>query len=599
MSERTVSESNRTRWILRGAAGIGVLLAVLVGAVFFAAQRVNPDDLAAWLEPRIEAATGRDVDIGAARISLLPPVAVALEDLRISNPQGMEGDAFIQTDELRLDLDVWQLLRRRIRVDEIRLTQPQVRVVVDESGQSNARGFGSGQAPEKAPTSGEDAAPFQVDIESIRIDNGTVSYRDVGKGTAFVLAPLEARMQVRSADGDRWTLDTSVSARVGARMSQGGVDQLGPWDVEVEGSGTTENGFRTLQIEGASLALEDLLVRLAARVEQDESGGGRFTVRVQSDSVDARRLVSLLPDTASGGLPDLAGTLTIDLGLSGELGSQAPPTASGSVAFEQGRVALAGQDPVVSGLAGTWFLSKDSVWTTDTEGVALGGPLRLRGLVRLGEVDGFVMRLSAQPDLGLLSSVTTLPDSVTAAGELLLDLTARGALEDPAASSLSGRVVPDGVTLTLPGVGVPVAIPSGTVILGAEGARWSELPVRLGADDFVTSGTLTDWAAWGRGDGTVPVLDGSFRGDRFDVDEVFPAPPPDSAVLYGKLVFAALGERRIRNRTPREILEERGIFRPDSLPVGGELQLAFATLLSAPYALSDVRARVEFGPRLV
>ena len=599
MSERAVSESNRKRWIVRGVVASGVLLVLLVGAVVFAAQSVDADDLAAWLEPRIEAATGRDVEIGAARVSLFPPVAVALEGLRIANPEGMGGDPFIQAEELRLDLSVLQLLRRRIQVDEIRLGEPQVRVVVDESGRSNADGFGAGGEADGAPGPSSDADPFQVDIESIRVDNGTVSYRDVGQGTAFVLAPLDARMQVRTADGDRWTLDTSVSARVGARISEGGLDQIGPWDLEIEGSGTAENDFRTLELDGARLTLEDLIVGLGARVEQDGSGGGRFTARIQSDSLDAVRLISLLPDTATGDLPDLGGTIVLDLGVEGELGSVQPPVVTGSVTLDDVQMALAGKDPAVSGLAGTWYVSKDSVWTTDTEGTALGGPLRVRGLLRMGEVDGFVMRVSAQPDLGLLPSVTTLPDSVTAAGGLSLDITAQGALDDPSSSSLSGRVVPDGVSLTLPGVGVPVAIPSGTVILGTEGARWSELPVRLGADDFVTTGTLSDWAAWTRGDGTVPVVEGSFRGDRFDMDAVFPAPPPDSAVLYGKLVFAALGERRIRNRTPREILEERGIFRPDSLPIGGELRIAFSTLLSAPYALSDVRARVEFGPRIV
>ena len=596
MSEPAVSESSRPRWVLRAAIVALVLLGGVIGVVVIAAQRVDPDDLAAWIEPRVEAATGRNVEIAAARVSLFPPVAVALEGLQIDNPDGIAGDPFIQADELRLDLSVWQLLRRRVQIDEIRFRQPQVRVVVDETGRSNAEGFGASSDADGPAEAAADGVSFQVDIESIRIENGTVSYRDVGQGMAVVVAPMDARMRVRSADGDRWTLDTSADARVGARTEAG---QLGPWDVAIEGSATAENDFRTLQLEDATLSLEDVLVRLAARLEHDGEGGGDFTARIRSDSLDAARLVSLLPDSSAAEPPDVDGRIAIDLGLVGQLGSQEAPTLSGSVDVREGRVAFQGREPVVQNVGGTWFLSKDSVWTTDTEGSAVGGPVRLRGLVRLGDVDGFVMRVTAQPDLGRVGSVVTLPDSVTVAGGLSLDLTAVGALDDPAASTLSGRLVPEDVALTLPGVGVPVGLPSGTVILGSEGARWTDLPVRLGSDAFTSTGTLADWAAWTRGDGTVPVLDGSFRGQRFDVDEVFPAPPPDSSVLYGKLVFAALGDRRIRNRTPREILEERGIFRPDSLPLSGELQLAFATLLSAPYALSDARARVEFGPHLV
>ncbi|MDH3224788.1 MAG: AsmA family protein, partial [Gemmatimonadota bacterium] len=602
MSDQDISTPGKGRWILRlGAAALG-LLGVLIVVVVVAARGIDPDDLARWLEPRLEAATGRSVDIASARVALFPPVAVALEDVAIQNPEGMAGDPFISVEELRLDVSVMQLLRRRIRVDEIRLQAPQLRVVVDADGRSNADGFGlgAGQGTVQAPGSGgRDRAPFQVDIELIRIDNGTLSYRDVGSGRAVVVAPLTARTRVASQDGDRWTLETSASARIGARISEGQGGRLGPWDVEIDGTGGAQDEFKTIRLDDGQIRIEELAFALTAGLDRDDQGEGGYRASVTGAALDAARLVSLMPDSTLDSPPDLGGRISLDLGVSGTLGSGAPPIVDGSVDLDEVYIAEAGRDPLLTGLRGTWFLAGDSVWTTETEGVALGGPLRVRGLLRLGDVSGFIMRIAAQPDLGRLGSVVALPDSVAVSGVLSLDVTARGTMANPAGANLSGRLMPENVSLTLPGVGVPVGLPSGTVILGAEGARWSDLPVRLGADSFVSTGGLADWAAWTRGDGSVPVFDGSFAGERFDMDAVFPAPPPDSTVLYGKLVFAQLGERRIRDRTPAQILEDRGILRPDSLSIGGEVRLSFGTFLSAPYALSDVRARVEFGPRIV
>ncbi len=602
MPDQEIPPPRKRRWALRLVAGAVGLLGVVIVVLVIAARGIDPDDLARWLEPRMEAATGRTVDIAAARVALFPPVAVALEDVTIHNPEGVAGDPFISVEELRLDVSLMQLLRRRIRIDEIRLQGPQVRVVVDEDGRSNAEGFGTGATRETVRETTPDAgsgAPFQVDIESIRIDDATLSYRDVGKGSAFVVAPLAARTRVRSEDGDRWTLETSASARIGARLSESASGRVGPWDVEIEGSGSAQDEFRTIRLDEGQFRVEELAFSLTAGLDRDEQGGGGYRASIMGEDLDAARLVSLMPDSTLDARPDLGGRLSVNLGVSGTLGSGVPPVIDGSVDLEEVYIAAADQAPMLTGLRGTWFMAGDSVWTTETEGVALGGPLRVRGLVRLGDVSGFVMRVAAQPDLGGLGSVVTLPDSVTVSGALALDVTARGTLANPAEANLSGRLMPENVSLTLPGVAVPVGLPSGTVILGAEGARWSDLPVRLGADAFVSTGGLADWAAWTRGDGSVPVLDGSFAGDRFDMDAVFPAPPPDSTVLYGKLVFAQLGDRRIRDRTPGQILEARGIFRPDSLPLGGEVRMSFGTFLSAPYALSDVRARVEFGPRLV
>ena len=598
MSDAQAPRSPLRRWIPRVLVGLAVVV-VLGGVGLFAVTRsLDPVRLAGWLEPRMETALARDVSVGAARVDLFPPVAIALAEVEIANPPGFQGEPLASLGELRLDLSLWELLRRRVAIDEVRILRPEIRVVVTEDGTSNAAGLGV-DGHEVEGGTGDGGEPFQVGVESIRVDEGSISYRNESDGSALVVAPLTSRFRLRSADGDRWTLDGTAEARLGART--GGVDgtRIGPYDVSLEAEGEAHDAFSTVGLTRASVLLEELAFDLTAEVQRDDTGRGTLTAHLQAGDLDAARLLSLVPDSLRSGAPELAGRLGTDLRYAMEIGTAGPPRLDGQLVIDEGSAALDGKDPLISRMAGNVYVTLDSAWTTDLEAQVAGGPVRVRGLVRTGEASGFVARVAAQPDLGRVGALVTLPDSVSLSGGLTVDVTARGLLEDPAGVSLSGRVEPEDVRMSLPGIGVPVSLPQGTVLLDGDAVRWRDLPVLLGSDRFVTTGELDHAMTWARGGGAVPMLDGSFSGDRLDLDAVFPSPPPDSVVLYGRLLFARLGERRVRDRTPREILEDRGLIRPDSIPLAGNLRVAFGTLLSAPHELSDVRARIQFRPNLI
>ncbi|MGI9628321.1 MAG: AsmA family protein, partial [Longimicrobiales bacterium] len=526
------------RWLLVGGAALALVSVLSVAALFVGTRFLDPEQLAAWLEPKIEEALGRDVNVRSARVALFPPVAVALEGLEVANPEGFRNGTFARIAELRLDLELMQLLRRNISIDEIRLASPEIDILIAQNGTSNAEGLGArSENPASEPRQVQESAPFQVGIESIRIDNGSLTYSDQGKGTAVVVSPMRARFRVRTGPDGQWLVSGDSQARVGARTAGTNPTRIGPVDVQVETSGEASNDLKTLSLSESTVEIEELLLALAADVVRADDGSSTVDLRVTGEDLPIERTLSLLPDSLTAQLGSLAGLMSADISYGARFGSASgsdhAPELLGQITLADVSVEQSAGVPLVSALNGGLNLSLDSVWTTNLEGALLGGSARMRALVRLGDEGGFAVRVAAQPDLGQVGSVVTLPDSVTLGGGMSLDITARGTLDDPAAASLTGRAVPEGVSATLPGIGVPIGLPEGTILLDGDVIRWRDLPILLGEDRFTSTGELRDVQAWAReGDG-VPALGGSFTGDRFDYDAVFPGPPPDSMVLYG------------------------------------------------------------------
>lgn len=81
--------------------------------------------------------TGRTLTVhGGVSLQYLPELSVRLNNVVISNPDDMEGN-FAQADLVELPIHFGDLLRRRLRIRDVRLTNPQFNFLVDGMNNSN------------------------------------------------------------------------------------------------------------------------------------------------------------------------------------------------------------------------------------------------------------------------------------------------------------------------------------------------------------------------------------------------------------------------------------------------------------------------------
>jgi AsmA protein len=178
-----------------------IVIAVGAGAVFIA--RFDPNTLKPQIADAVKRATGRDLVLTGKiglKVSLWPTIEV--KDVAFANPPGFSRPQMATLQSMQLELGLLPLLSSRIEIDHLVLIHPDILLETNAAGQTNWQltpeappasqapaqpGTPAGTSPGKAKTS--------VSVNAIRIEDGTVAYRDdaTGKVTTLDLKNLQAK----------------------------------------------------------------------------------------------------------------------------------------------------------------------------------------------------------------------------------------------------------------------------------------------------------------------------------------------------------------------------------------------------------------------
>ena len=172
-----------------------IVLAVGAAAVFVA--RFDPNSLKPRITEAVKRATGRDLALNGKiglKLSLTPTIQVA--DVAFANPPGFSRPQMATLQSMELELGLLPMLSSRIEIERLVLIHPDILLEKPASGQPNWQ-----MTPEVSPTAPAGSqAPASggkttaVSVSSIRIQDGTLGYRDdsTGKITTLLLPRLQA-----------------------------------------------------------------------------------------------------------------------------------------------------------------------------------------------------------------------------------------------------------------------------------------------------------------------------------------------------------------------------------------------------------------------
>jgi uncharacterized protein involved in outer membrane biogenesis len=182
------------------------LLVLVVAIVGYFILTFNPETYKPQIVAAVKQATGRDLQIkGHIGLgwSLSPTIEVS--DVTLSNPSGFSRPDMASIGKVDLQLALMPLLGKRIEIDRLTLSKPDVRLETDAKGQPNwiftpqatpATATPSGGAPAGGGSSG----PMAVAIKDIRIENGVFTYRNGRTGETNTLAVKQMVLQEASLD---------------------------------------------------------------------------------------------------------------------------------------------------------------------------------------------------------------------------------------------------------------------------------------------------------------------------------------------------------------------------------------------------------------
>ena len=189
--------SRRWRWILLAFVGLLPFAAIGLFIATFDAETFKPQIVAA-----VKQATGRDLVIqGRLHLALSLRPTIAADQISFANAPGGSRAEMVKLERIEARIALLPLLQQQLELDSLALIRPDVLLETDAQGRGNWRfadtppptGSGAGRG---AQTGGARTAFF---VRSIRIDDGTLTWRDARGGGATTVKLKQAEFQMESA----------------------------------------------------------------------------------------------------------------------------------------------------------------------------------------------------------------------------------------------------------------------------------------------------------------------------------------------------------------------------------------------------------------
>jgi AsmA protein len=254
--------SRPVKWVGLGIAVL-VLLALLV--TFLLPSLVNLERYRTLLAQRVARSLGRDVALGALRVSLWGGVGAEAKGVRVGQAPGFGAEPFLAADALRIRVELLPLLRGQVKVTSAVLERPRVRLVrlqdgrwsVDDLFKSPPPG-----GPSRSP--GEPARPGKVPLAAglvladVSVRNGEVALVEHDRADAAGLSLVDLDLTLRQTNASdpvdlraRGRLVGPVTGRVDAmaRIQPGEKDGPGV-DGTVAFAGVEGPGWQALPSGG-------------------------------------------------------------------------------------------------------------------------------------------------------------------------------------------------------------------------------------------------------------------------------------------------------------------------------------------------------------
>ena len=189
---------------------LGILVVLIAGAVIAAPFLVPTETIKSQLTAQVENATGRKLTVdGDLNLSLLPNVAVEMNDVHFANAPGSEVADMASLDALKVVLKVMPLFSGSVEVSQFVLVEPKIHLEVDAEGKPNWELLGTGDSASDSGTAGDQSAtsgegdsggsdlPISgLKLGDIRLENGSLTFVDHTAGTKEDIEAINMKLSL-------------------------------------------------------------------------------------------------------------------------------------------------------------------------------------------------------------------------------------------------------------------------------------------------------------------------------------------------------------------------------------------------------------------
>ena len=183
-------------WIIVVSIPVVLLLAGVVAAKMY----FTSDRLKALIVPRIEDATNRTVAIDDISLSVFPTLAVSIDNLKISNPEGASFDKneFISLDNLKLKVKIFELLRSKLEIEYVAVNHPVIYMEIAGDGRNN---YSQPSGRKTAEGAGKSDNTSALLLSNLEINDGEIEQLDKKFDVHMLIKGFHQKASVEAPGG--------------------------------------------------------------------------------------------------------------------------------------------------------------------------------------------------------------------------------------------------------------------------------------------------------------------------------------------------------------------------------------------------------------
>ena len=200
MSEKT-SMTRMIKWV---GIGIGGFLLLALLAVALLPPLVNLERYRTLLAQRVGRTLGRDVTLGALRVSFWGGIGAEAASIRVGQAPGFGAEPFLTADALRVRVQLLPLLRGQVKVASAVLERPRIRLVHGADGRWNVEDLFRARTSQNAARPQTEAArPGKAPLfgglllSEVAVRNAEISLAEQGRPAAAALTFADVDVAVR------------------------------------------------------------------------------------------------------------------------------------------------------------------------------------------------------------------------------------------------------------------------------------------------------------------------------------------------------------------------------------------------------------------
>ena len=501
---------------------------VALVAIAFVALSIlfPPARLKAMVAEQLHSALSRDVRFADASLGLWPPVRLTVKRPELAEPGGFGNGAAFSADAVNLDLDVFALLSRKVRVNRLAIERPALHLLLRADGGTNLDNLGAPASPGAPPPA------MDLEVREFAIHGGRVLVDDV-RGSRRVAFGLSTTLSLEARDSGKRIATAGktdvtglmfgpLRAVTAADMNHG-LEKLA---LRVEHRGTFDAPTQRLALERLALKLGGTELVFSGVVDS-VGPRPRYRLRAQGDGVDFGQVLAWVAAADAPAVKGLSGSgrMAFDLNVTGGA-TAALPAVTGWLSVKGAAFRYAGAPASVEGLSLGARFAPDSVTLDPVAASVAGQPVRARLLAHRFADPLVDFAVQGRLDLAAIAPMLAQP-GMTLGGRADVDVRGRGRAKDPGAFAIDGRVDLRDVSVSTKDLPSKIEGVNGGLAFSGQSAEAKGLTARAGKSSFTLDAKIgRPLALMAKPDSVPPAsVTFDFRSPYLDLAELLPTTP--------------------------------------------------------------------------